>query len=191
LLNGTNIIATQTVQLRRPPVVLVHDGWSGPDIWGVLISELFDAGMDVQVVDYEYTSGNSIGANETKIFLKGNEAIALKRQAGFAASRFDLIGHGSGGILARLHAQRYAAQDTNYRKGDIHKLITIGAPHKGSWLAATLLALRTNNPTVFASLRSAALSASEAGGYYPPIDLNAGLLDDLAPGSTTLMQLEA
>lgn len=191
LFNGTNVIAPQPILLRRPPVVLVHDGWSGPDAWPVLMSSLFDAGMDVYLVDYAFTSGSFLTTNTTGIFLKANEAMALARQSGFAASRFDLVGHGAGGILARLHAQRYAAQDTNYRKGDVHKLITIGSPHQGSWLAATLLALRTNNPTAFASLRNAVLSGSEAGGYYPPIDLNAGLMDDLAPGSTVLMQLEA
>ena len=33
LYNGSNAIAPQAIQLRRPPVVLVHDGWSGPDAW--------------------------------------------------------------------------------------------------------------------------------------------------------------
>jgi len=190
LINGTNIIARQPIQLRRPPVVLVHDGWSNPDVWGVMIGELLDVGIDVHLVNHEFTSGNSLSANDTKIFLTGNEALALVRQSGFAASQFDLVGHGAGGILGRLHAQRYAAQDVNYRKGDVHKLITIGTPHQGSWLAATVLSLRTNNPATFASLRGAMLAASEATGYYPPVDLNGGLMDDLAPGSATLMELE-
>ena len=191
LFNGTNVIATQAIQLRRPPVVLVHDGWSGPGIWPALMSQLLDAGMDVYLVDYSFTSGSPLNANDYRIFLQANQALTLARQSGFAASRMDLVGHGAGGILARLHAQRYAAQDTNYRKGDVHKLLTIGTPHQGSWLAALLVNLRTNNPAAYASLRSAVLSASAAAGQYPPADLNSGWLDDLAPGSAILSGLEA
>jgi uncharacterized repeat protein (TIGR01451 family) len=190
LLNGTNVIASQSLLLRRPPVVLVHDQWSSPDEFGVLYGALADAGLDVAFADYTFTSGGSFSTNVPGLYETVADAIGVVHQAGFAGSRVDLVGHGAGGILARLHAQRHSSQGVNYGLGDVHKLITIGSPHGGSWLASVVATLQTNNPPAYANLRSAILSASQASGYVPAIDLSGGALGDESYGSAALADLQ-
>ncbi len=191
LLNGTNIIANQNILLRRPPVVLVHDEWSGPDEFGVLFSSLVDAGLDGTFADYSFTSGGSFETNVAGLYETIADSISGLRQSGFAASRVDMIGHGAGGILARLHVQRHSVQGDNYGLGDVHKLITIGTPHGGSWLASVITGLQATSPSAYANLRNIILSASQASGYVPPIDLSQGVLADESYGSAALADLQS
>ncbi|MBI3416313.1 MAG: cadherin-like domain-containing protein [Verrucomicrobia bacterium] len=191
LLNGATVVATQTIQLRRPPVVLVHDQWSGPDEWSALLSPLIDAGVDVSLVDYSSTAGTNFNANASRLFENTTATVNLARQSGFAASQVDLIGHGAGGLLARIYAERYSQQVSNYDKGDVHKLITLGTPHQGSYLAGLVTTLQTNNPTGYATLRSAITTASQAAGTFPAVDLSEGVLTDETPGSAALGALSA
>jgi hypothetical protein len=191
LFNGTNTIATQTILLRRPPVVLVHDQWSSPDEFGLLFGSLVDVGMDVSFYDYRGTSGGGFSNDFAGLYETVADAIASVRQSSFAASRVDMGGHGAGGVLARLHVQRNWAQGDNYRLGDVHKLITIGTPHNGSWLASVVAGLQTNNASAYASLRSTILSASEASGYFPVVDLSEGVLADEICGSAALAALQS
>lgn len=191
LINGSNVVAAANIQLKRPPVVLVHDQWSSPDVWPVVLDRLMEAGFEFKVADYAYNSGLTFSNNNARVFDAVVEAIATSRQAGFAASRVTMVGHGAGGILARLHVQQHSAQGENYFLGDVQKLITIGTPHGGSYLAAFINGLKTNNPSAYATLRTNLLAASEASGQFPPVDLNQGVVADEVPGSAALLALES
>jgi triacylglycerol esterase/lipase EstA (alpha/beta hydrolase family) len=191
LLSGSNVVSSCNIQLRRPPVVLIHDGWSGPDAWPLVADALIDQGFDYYVADYSYTSGTNLFYNLWPLVPTVNAALAERRSMGFAASKVDMVGHGAGGLLARLHVQEHSAQDINYQLGDVHKLITIGTPHGGSYLAGIINALRTNNPTAYSSLRNGVLTASESFGLFPSVDLSQGLVADETPGGTGQRALEA
>jgi pimeloyl-ACP methyl ester carboxylesterase len=60
-----------------------------------------------------------------------------------AAGQADVVAHSMGGNIARSmpkpSSQWTFFDDTNYQKGPIHKLITIGTPHLGTPLAQDLL----------------------------------------------------
>ena len=156
-----------------------------------MVSELLDVGVNVHSFDYALASGTDPSVLADQLFLKTSEAVFASQQSGFAASQVDVVAHGTGAILARLHAQRYAAQGVNYHKGDVHKLITIGGTHGGSYLADYIIALKSTNAVAYTNLRNAVLTASEAAGYFPPVDLNQGLVSALTFGSLTLSDLEA
>src|SRR5439155_633550 len=110
--------------------------------------------------------------------------------SGFAATRVDLVGHGGGGLLARLHVQQHAIQNENYYLGDVHKLITVGTPHSGSYLMGMISALKTSDPVTFAKVRSLVLSASEVTGAILPVDLGHAVVSDQTTGSALLKELE-
>lgn len=79
--------------------------------------------------------------------VKNETAKALEdyHKNGTAATQADMVGHSMGGLLIRGFAQQpnYKAL-TNFMKGSIHRLITIGTPHFGSPLASILLNNRTS-----------------------------------------------
>ncbi|MEO5998164.1 MAG: hypothetical protein ABIN89_15575 [Chitinophagaceae bacterium] len=67
------------------------------------------------------------------------------RDRGIVATQVDVIGHGTGGLIARWYTQtpNGRAEATykkpeNYQLGTIHKLITVGTPHLGTPLASVL-----------------------------------------------------
>jgi hypothetical protein len=64
-----------------------------------------------------------------------NAARASDRKAGIAVTQVDGVGHSMGGVLLRgrvaYQTNPYSRLD-NYKKGDFHKIITVGTPHTGS-----------------------------------------------------------
>jgi hypothetical protein len=72
-------------------------------------------------------------------------ALAFFREQQVAATRADVVGHSMGGVLPRVYARGAPASETpgppganwylrrdNWGRGDINRLITIGATHRGS-----------------------------------------------------------
>ena len=107
-------------------------------------------------------------------------ARANLRQKKIAMVRADLIGHGLGGVLARIWAEaglgEYLRAD-NFYAGDINKLITINSPHKGSF-AADLAVKFISEDYLPIGVREELISLLEAIGRP-----NKGALYDLIPTS--------
>jgi PGAP1-like protein len=62
-----------------------------------------------------------------------------------AAAQVDIIAHSMGGLMARGFVQQPDYQnETNFMKGSIHRLITIGTPHFGGHLSKILYDHRNN-----------------------------------------------
>lgn len=154
------------------------------------MDRLLETGYDFVLADYATVSGTNLLDNTPHLFQPVSDALATSRQSGFAASRVDVVGHGGGGLLARLHAQQHAIQNENYYLGDVHKLITLGTPHSGSYLMGLVSALKTNDPVTFAKVRSLVLSASEISGAILPVDLGHAVVSDQTTGSPLLNELE-
>jgi len=138
------------IRLYRPPVILVHGLWETPKTWE-------DAGFKqtLEQNDFNVTVANYSNHNDETFDPRNNSKIgnfgidsvrtatslALKEyhDNSIAASQADMIGHSMGGLIIRGFVQQpdYKNQ-SNFMKGYIHRLITIGTPHYGAQLAGTL-----------------------------------------------------
>ncbi len=145
-------------RLDRPPVVLIHGLEDYPKSWKwPLVS---DQRFVVELANYGCDSGiiDDILCAHARPFLTNVRvpqqsiaaAIERMRSRGIAATQADVFGHSMGGILARLYAMDTVAgfpthflRDDNFHQGDIHKLVTVNTPHRGSPLA--VLAVNADN----------------------------------------------
>lgn len=79
--------------------------------------------------DYIATANDGFAANADVVYNATARVIAAIRQLGYSAGSVDVAAHSLGGVLARLYLQ-----DTRYR-GEVHRLITVNAPHAGTQFA--------------------------------------------------------
>jgi pimeloyl-ACP methyl ester carboxylesterase len=151
-----------TVNVIRPPVVLVHGFGDSPSLWRYFLvgdSRFFkvlryDYNMAAQISQNgtvpSYPLSTLANANANQLGLAYNAPLLLSklvnairelRQAnGAAAAQADVIGHSLGGLIARWAETlpQYGDQGS-FGVGRIHKLITVGTPHFGSPFATALL----------------------------------------------------
>jgi hypothetical protein len=93
-----------------------------------------------------------------------------------AAVQFDIVAHSMGGNIVQTWVLLpNFVRDSNYLRGDVHKLITLDTPFLGSPLANRLLGTNLACKGLF---RAAGLSIA------------GGAVSDLVPGSPALMQLQ-
>jgi pimeloyl-ACP methyl ester carboxylesterase len=129
------------LEIRRPPVVLVHGLWSDPGVWrtGGFEAALRDRGFEVFKADYsgasaatfDPTANKKAGILSVKVAIQ--DALANERGRGIAATQVDVVAHSMGGLQTRgLIQQPDYRRKTNFQQGWIHRLITIGTPHLGS-----------------------------------------------------------
>ena len=149
----TATVSTVPVTIVRPPLALIHGIWSGPGAWtnfGVRVNNQLTRLSDDQrfktfLINYQSTNSNGFAANadivkgqidqDVYAFKNGNNRQSIK----VAAVQADIVAHSMGGNLARTMVTRQDyLGDNNYRKGPIHKLITIDTPHLGSEFANLL-----------------------------------------------------
>lgn len=137
---------TEALSLYRPPVTLVHGLWSDDKTytWDWM-------GVDPRFVESRYSYADShadhFACNISAAVSAVRDALKeFRSQKNAAVTQADYVGHSMGGLLARLHIadfpiprglcdlqQRLAYKRTeNFFAGDIHKLITIATPHRGS-----------------------------------------------------------
>ncbi|MDD5428150.1 MAG: hypothetical protein PHI58_02810 [Candidatus Omnitrophica bacterium] len=134
------------IKLVRPPLILVHGLWSNPAMWwkGDFRVKLNAAvpGLRIFTVDYSKKNANKFSDNkDVPYYCEGYSILRVKsifKTNKISMIQADVLGHSMGGLLARIWAgageDKYF-RDDNFRKGDIHKLITLNTPHYGSFLA--------------------------------------------------------
>jgi len=213
----------QVVEVVRPPVVLVHGIWAQPDSWDQF-EPVSTASADILLVgraDYSQPVAifgtlpaqqpfvlkrarrNSLGlrTNASAVFSEARKLVTAVAEgrgpAGIpvAAIQADVIAHSMGGVVTRtlFTDQRYFASE-DFRRGRVHKMITVDTPHLGTPLAARLLQPEdacvrdalvqldvlgvTVSKTANFSFVSAALSARE---------IVNGAAGDLVPSSAALL----
>jgi uncharacterized protein (TIGR03437 family) len=139
-----------TLELRQPPVVLIHGVWSSKGTWmrgeNSLPRYLQERGFVVALADYSDDNAGSFRPNSKSIPLMNsvaaiNEALSQMRSRGAAVTQVDVIAHSMGGLVARSIVAT-EKNKANYNSGYLHKLITIGTPHQGTPLADWLIANR-------------------------------------------------
>ena len=121
--------------VMRPGVLLLHGLMSDLDCFegleSYLTSECHYRTSQIHNGAYYAYHGESFESNthRRQVVFNGMKMIYNKLQEeGIISSRFDLIGHSMGGILARKYAQEV-------NPGDVNRIITLDTPHSGSQLA--------------------------------------------------------
>jgi hypothetical protein len=177
--------------LERPPVVLLHGIWSSSATWDWPIQH--DQRFHVYAQDYFDTRADHFVDNLDKPAAGIAHVLQTLRAAGVAATQADLVGHSMGGLLARLYAGGYSLTDiplAPYRRndnlgaGDLHKLITLDTPLKGSDWANQLVDAAGNATRVGSDLQSA-LNTGEAR------CITCGAVFDLRVGSPPISNMPA
>lgn len=151
---GEKPVDQRELQLEPPPVILVHGVWDGPStIWKNFSNSLEKERYTVYFVahnsgefpaagTFDPLSTNSVAISQ--LITKTQEALKNLRTHEIAASQVDIVAHSMGGLIARatVKTQNYGYQYNrmdNYKKGDFHKIITIGTPHQGTRIADVLV----------------------------------------------------
>jgi pimeloyl-ACP methyl ester carboxylesterase len=138
---GGTTLATRDIEIVRPPVVLQHGLWSDPSTWGGTF--LTGENFEIVLSDCSQTNDRAFWVNREVTKTAVRIAVHKLRTQNYAATRADIVGHSMGGVLARLYAQSFGGitykRNDNFNKGDIHKLLTIDSPLKGSPLATFLM----------------------------------------------------
>lgn len=147
--NIKNDSTTISLNLITPPVVLVHGMWSDPEVWktGGFVDYLYNAQLLAPfLADYAQHNAETFNPENaesvygiTAVLSKIKEALEAYRNNKIAVTQVDVVGHSLGGLMARSFSQQPTFKfKTNYYQGSIHKLITLGTPHRGSPLGPEL-----------------------------------------------------
>lgn len=162
-------IQTLTINIVRPPVIVVHGMWADGtqdslrDLYNLVSSTVYKA----YIADYgskrldivgtttpstplsvKQINGGSLGfeygakqlLSQTSSYLEEFRQSENILQKHIAATRFDVVAHSMGNLVARTAAVNDAGL-SSFGKGFIHKLIGIGGPQLG-----TPFALGMSNP---------------------------------------------
>lgn len=145
---------------RKPPVVLVHGVWSDNTAWNGLAERLRNSGFDVCkecLPDYGTkqpagsfdpfaTDENDRYVIKTLITATEQALMSLRWQ-NVAVTQVDVVGHSMGGLVAPARVASTFDdyyKPGNYWRGNFHKIITVGSPHKGTKLADWLIQHRND-----------------------------------------------
>jgi triacylglycerol esterase/lipase EstA (alpha/beta hydrolase family) len=216
LTNDTNN-SPISIQLYRPPLVLVHGLWMNSDntwITTNFTNRLTDNGFIYAFADYESHNSETFDPYAIKTIGDkpfGNYGIDSIRNTihnilkvynsfSIAASQVDIVAHSMGGLMARGFVQQddYKVPD-NFMKGSIHRLITIGTPHFGGPLSKFLYEHR-DDLYCFFNEKPGILPAQECNIRIQPIQLETfyeihnrlidqGGIKSLIPNSTAYSHL--
>lgn len=143
--------STRQIQLRRPPVFLIHGLFSTGDSWNYFQPLVpadtgstaafkgFDGRFDVFKVGMPFATARfSAGAE----WIKGGIRSALAEYLPqYAVGKIDIVGHSMGGVLAR----RLTNDDPAIRRV-VRKIIAMNSPFGGSQLADRIVEQRDSLP---------------------------------------------
>jgi pimeloyl-ACP methyl ester carboxylesterase len=161
---GTATQSTTTINVLRPPVVLIHGLWADLSSWSGFtplvgdslnrfslsyasysdfVSGITETSPSYPLSKLKYIRANALGFayNAAQIEKLIRSSIAdFESTNNVAAVQADIVGHSMGGDISRSLASLgdFSSSET-YGQGIVDKLITIGTPHLGSPLAINLL----------------------------------------------------
>jgi len=164
------------IEIRRPPVALIHGIWSEPATWDHFQPLLSDPRFDLCRIGYAATAGGSFAQNAQNTLLRFRKCVDdFKQTFKAAAVQVDVVAHSMGGNITRtLPRVSNFLNNGNYNQGMVHKLITVDTPHGGSPFANALLASN---------------AACQAGFQLLNKPVGGGAIQDLSTGSGALALL--
>ncbi len=129
-IDGSEKNSTLMVRIIPVPVVLVHGYQATQEILSGMYEYLSSQGFKTMRINYDSEAGVAAAASELSDYLDRKKAELASD--GIQTSRFDLIAHSMGGLVARY----YTSNDDYGQRGDIRKLIFISVPQQGSHFAS-------------------------------------------------------
>lgn len=123
---STSKSSSITMTLRRIPVLFVHGYQTEASIFNTMKEYLIKKGYDASALTYKSTLGAASGAKELEAYIKKKKQEYLSK--GIQVSRFTLIAHSMGGLVARY----YTCSEAFISNQDVNKLIFLAVPHQGS-----------------------------------------------------------
>lgn len=175
---GDQIGVTNSFYIRKPPIVLVHGYNSDSNTWGAdFLAQLTSTRPTEFVIPIQYgvtydtvysdagvqfvenKGGNTSGRFDTlareldRILLGSIENPTSNLHTNWAFTRYDIVCHSQGGVLARMLCQNVSPpfapfasapvrSDSNFYRGRFRRVVTIGSPHNGAVMTHYLLYLR-------------------------------------------------
>jgi pimeloyl-ACP methyl ester carboxylesterase len=159
---GAAPIASTTFRVRPPPVALIHGYCADGGTWSQdFLDQLLAVRPDSFVVrvNYGVSGGTPTTYPNTRWDLRSLAALldtSLQTQvekavsSDWAFTRYDVVGHSQGGLLARMLCQitpngsapfssAPIVSPQNFYRGRFRRVVTIGSPHNGSVLLRYLL----------------------------------------------------
>ena len=138
---GGTVIKTIHLTVVRPPVVLSHGFTGSPAVWnGFGDAFLASPKHIVHRANWSATHMDSYWANRGVVERESRAALDRFALSGYLGIQVDWMGHSMGGCLPRYAESRTLwANDQNYMRGYIHKLILGNSPQAGSPWANTVL----------------------------------------------------
>lgn len=134
------------MNIFTPPVVMVHGMWGDPDTWikTKFAERLKNAQFPkIELVDYRANSYSTFSIQGKSyaqyplgvqnLFKSTSMAVNFYKNSSIAATQVDVVAHSLGGLMSRsfIQTKEYSINE-NFKKGYVHKLITLGTPHLGS-----------------------------------------------------------
>lgn len=124
LQNDVMVYTEPTANAESKVLLMVH-GWMGRTTkW-----ESFLAWMEEET-ELSYSEYWTFGYNSSQSINQNAELLANAIREDASGAQIDMVGHSMGGLVSRSMIESYGGDSY------IHKLITLGSPHKGSPLAA-------------------------------------------------------
>ena len=151
--------ATQSLEIRRAPVVLIHGLWSDQGAWEterrvalpfgqVLVfrfgmrPELDSAHFTTGFFNYDKAEGPSVTMPpHTRALMNRIQNLCqVPRADQIACTRSDLLVHSMGGLVARkfVHDNANFESFENFHQGGVRRILSLGTPYNGSPLASFL-----------------------------------------------------
>lgn len=129
-IDGSEKSSSVIIRLIPVPVVFVHGYQANHRIFSGLSEYLNSQGFTTMGIDYDSQAGIKSAASELSEYLDRKKAELASD--GVQTSRFDLVTHSMGGLVARY----YTCGNEYALRGDVRKIIFLSVPQKGSYFAS-------------------------------------------------------
>ncbi|MBN1208988.1 MAG: choice-of-anchor A family protein [Myxococcaceae bacterium] len=181
------------ITIVRPPVVVVHDLWSGCLYWKGSADIYRNGLFEVTCADYASSNSASLGSGENQGVVPNAvyEALEEMRGRGIAVTQVDAIAHGMGGLLTRKFADwSNYRRFSNFHAGDLNRLITMNTPHLGTRMADEIVVMRdylkANKPDQWLRMKN---SLARVGIVIDGEGAGAVAIDDLKTDSAVISSI--
>jgi uncharacterized alpha/beta hydrolase family protein len=123
---NTTKTSSVAISLRKVPVLFVHGYQTQASIFDTLKDFFSKKGYDTDALTYNSSLGVVSSAKELEGYIKKKKLEYISK--GIQVSRFTLVAHSMGGLVARY----YTCSEAYINNQDVSKLFFLAVPHMGS-----------------------------------------------------------
>ena len=209
----TGAVGRVSITLERPPLVLVHGQWDSSELWRTTGFEaaMQASGFRTFNADYRDWAGASFDPDarpQRQVELVQREienALRVTRDAGIAAAQVDVVAHSMGGLVTRALIQQPACpvslgqlnrsqcyrHVSNFNRGWVRRLVTLGSPHNGSPVGKVLYDNRNVTLSIYGRLGETLVPLKWVVRALTGGSLEGGSAQALSPGSSAFANVLA